>query len=454
MAIIAAGAISCVVLNGAGHFSYDSVLQLAEGIQGVYSGAHPPVMSWLLGLAAAVSPGAGVYVILQAALIAGGLIAMIALGRGGGWPLALIAAIAVSTPQLLIYPSIVWKDVLFAGTLVAGFACLGHVGANWKRRGWRYGLLAVSALFLSIAALSRQNGAIALPFAAIAVGWMAEREGRAKQPWTSLLIGLGFLAAMTAIVGAASLALAERTDPEPSTGDPWSSLATYDLVNALSLAPRTPLPVLHARAPGLEKALRTRGVDLYSPVRADTLEPIFDAIAADANAPGLIKSQWRDLVAHHPLLYLAARSRSFAWVLLTPDHDKCVLIYTGIDGAPEDMAAAGLKYRRTDKDEAIADYAFLFAPTPVYWHAAYAALALVLIAWLIDRRRVADIAVAAMLASALSFALSFMVISIACDYRYLFALDLATIAGLLYAAATRRQGNCRGLGGLQHSKDL
>ena len=133
------------------------------------------------------------------------------------------------------------------------------------------------------------------------------------------------------------------------------------------------------------------------------------------------------------------------WVV-GPDHDKCVLIYTGIDGATEDMSAAGLKYRRTDKDEAIAEYAFLFAPTPVYWHAAYAMLALIMIAWLTHRQRSADIAKRAMLASALAFALSFAVISIACDYRYLFALDLATIAGLLYVAATRKQGNRRRLG--------
>jgi hypothetical protein len=41
-----------------------------------------------------------------------------------------------------------------------------------------------------------------------------------------------------------------------------------------------------------------------------------------------------------------------------------------------------------------------------------------------------------MLASALSFAASFAVISIACDYRYLYDLDLAVIAAALFAVAT------------------
>ena len=40
-----------------------------------------------------------------------------------------------------------------------------------------------------------------------------------------------------------------------------------------------------------------------------------------------------------------------------------------------------------------------------------------------------------MLASAFAFAASFAVISIACDYRYLYDLDLAVIAAALYATA-------------------
>jgi hypothetical protein len=41
-----------------------------------------------------------------------------------------------------------------------------------------------------------------------------------------------------------------------------------------------------------------------------------------------------------------------------------------------------------------------------------------------------------MLASAMTFAASFAVISIACDYRYLYDLALAVIAAALYAVAT------------------
>ena len=53
---------------------------------------------------------------------------------------------------------------------------------------------------------------------------------------------------------------------------------------------------------------------------------------------------------------------------------------------------------------------------------------------LLWRREPADIAMAALIGGALAFAASFFVISIACDYRYLYLLDAAAITGVLYLA--------------------
>ena len=46
----------------------------------------------------------------------------------------------------------------------------------------------------------------------------------------------------------------------------------------------------------------------------------------------------------------------------------------------------------------------------------------------------ADLAVIGLMLAALSFAASFFVISLACDYRYLYLLDLAALVGLVYWA--------------------
>jgi hypothetical protein len=59
-------------------------------------------------------------------------------------------------------------------------------------------------------------------------------------------------------------------------------------------------------------------------------------------------------------------------------------------------------------------------------------------AGLLIRREPADLAIAALLAGALAAAASFFVISIACDYRYLYFLDLAAITALIYVAIDPR----------------
>ena len=46
---------------------------------------------------------------------------------------------------------------------------------------------------------------------------------------------------------------------------------------------------------------------------------------------------------------------------------------------------------------------------------------------------------AALIASALAFTASFFVISISCDYRYLYFLDLSALAALFYLSLDTRE---------------
>ena len=439
-AAIVAGAVLSLAINWPGHLSYDSVLQLAEGRTGSYSGAHPPVMSWLLGLADALWPGATLFIAFQTALIASALLSLLMMGRRVGWVTVAVCGVVAATPQLLIYPSIVWKDVLFAGSAAAGFAGLARAAGVWDSRPWRFAWLGASGLLLALAALTRQNGAVVLPFAAIAVGWIAAMREPPHSRRRGLAYGLAFLVVTGAVATGGALALNTRMDPDATPNSPWRALQAYDLVNALAMQPGTALPVLRARAPKLETILRTEGVAAYSPVRANALEAVLNRARRFSAIDQPLAAQWADLMIRHPLLYLRARARTFAWVFLTPDHDQCLLVYTGVEGPADDMTVAGLTRRQTDWDDTLADTAMILAPTPVYSHAAYAALALGLLAFLLRRRRPPDIAVAGLLGAALTFTGSFFIISIACDYRYLYALDVAAIAGAVYAAATFRDG--------------
>jgi hypothetical protein len=431
-AILIVGAAVSLWLNLPGHLSYDSVVQLAEGRTGLYSGEHPPAMSWLLGLGDQLAQGAALFVVFDTLLVYGALIALVVIAPRVSWLAAPLAALCVCLPQLALYPAIVWKDVLFAGSATAGFACLAWAAAMWPRRQVRYAWLAAGAMLLTLASLTRQNGAVVLPFAALAVGLIATRSG---VRWgRALAHAAGFLTCALAVFAVASAALATRLETQDATDQAWTSLQTYDLTAAVVRDPRLELATLRSRAPQVETLIRTQGVRAYSPIRVDSIEPMLDQFDAGAAEP--IAAQWRALIVGHPWLYLRVRGTALSWIFLTPAQSQCVLYVTGVGGPAEEMAAAGLKPRHTPMDKAMGDYADAFAPTPAYSHATYGVVGAGLLVILLRRRRGADIAVAAMLGAAFAFAASFAVISIACDYRYLYDLDLAVIAAALYLAAS------------------
>src|SRR6185312_3892542 len=132
-----------IALNWPGHFSTDSVIQLLEGRTGHYETWHPPVMSLLLGLADAVTPGAGLFAAFDATLLFGSLLLLVRVrDQVSWWAIPVLAACAL-TPQFLLYPGLVWKDVLFAHASVAGFACLAFAGGRWERRDLRVAFAAL-----------------------------------------------------------------------------------------------------------------------------------------------------------------------------------------------------------------------------------------------------------------------------------------------------------------------
>jgi hypothetical protein len=124
----------------------------------------------------------------------------------------------------------------------------------------------------------------------------------------------------------------------------------------------------------------------------------------------------------------------FRWTFLTPKLELCLPVQVGVTG-PQDMlkeldVPAGMDVRA----RGLAAYAQRFYGTPVFSHLFWALAAVATIVMLLRRRDPADWVIVALLGGQLAFTASFFFISVACDYRYLYALDLSAMAGLLYLA--------------------
>jgi hypothetical protein len=433
-AILTLGGLTTYIVNFPGSLSFDSYVQLLEGREGSYSNWHPAIMSWMLGIADALRPGAAYFVLFDTVLAFAALVSLLWLPRRVSWAAVVGAVIVLCLPQLLLYQGIIWKDVLFADATLAGFVCLAHAAAHWNGKPVRLALIGGATLFVVLATLTRQNGAIVLLCAAVTMGAVA---AQVEKRWRSgIAYGAAFLAAGAIAAFAVNAALQLRSDGEQSTTAQFKILQLYDTVGMVKSHPELPLAVLDTNSPALAKSIRSDGVRLFSPQRNDTFAtsvPLQDALKATL-AP-VLAQQWLELVRRHPAAYLALRAELFRWVFAAPDAGQCHPYHVGEDGDPADMAALGMQPRYDRRDAMLERYARAFVGTPVFAHPAFGLVAIVALVLLLRRRRPADLAMAGLLAAALLFALSFFVISIACDYRYLYVLDLSAIAAALYLLA-------------------
>jgi len=427
------GFVFSMAANLPGTLSYDSVIQLLEGRTGIYSGWHPPVMSWLLGLSDWAMPGAALFVVAVALLFFGSLVSLPRLVPRVWWIAPVVAALCLLTPQVLLYQGIVWKDVLFANSAVAAFVALAHVAPNWGVKWRRNGLLVVAVQCLTLAALARQNGMLLVPFGGFALGWIARRRGLTfRQTWTQVAAFCGCVVVLTV---AASALFALRTAPNRGAAKEIRVLEFYDLVGGLSREPNLLLPELARRDSALLALMRSDGSALYSPTRSDSLARSKRLQAALARAPDdILHRPWLNFVLQNPLLYLRERAEVFRWVFLTPDISVCVPYVVGFRGPPPAMNELGFSTRVSPRDKLMNRYGQVLTHTPLFSHMTFLLLAIFEIVFLLRRRCAPDIAFVSMLMGAIGFCASFFFISIACDYRYFYVLDLTALTVLIYIA--------------------
>jgi hypothetical protein len=441
--IVAAGILGCgcilsLALNLPGQLSYDSIAQLHDGRVGVYNDWHPPIMAWMLGVADSIVPGAGLFVVFDQVLLFGSMLSLLWLAERPSWRVPVVAIVCALLPQFLLYQGIVWKDVLFANSAIAGFVSITNASARWERPAMRNALLFAGIVLLALAALARQNGAVALVFGIAAIATVATMRASGSRFGAGILYGSIASALAICLVSAASLALALRTPGESGPQAQLKLLQAYDIIGAVKSQPGLKLDVIAPANPDLDELIRSDGVRLYTPQRNDTLAASADLQGELTDTPKtVIFAQWREIVTHHPWLYLTVRARVFAWIFLTPDISRCNPTFVGVKGLPSYMRDLGLTARVRSQDAWLKAYGNAMAGTPALSHVAYLILLLAELVVLIRRRTTADAALAYLLVSAVAFTLSFFVISIACDYRYLVFLDLSGLAVAVYLAGGR-----------------
>lgn len=435
-AVLATGYLLILRLNYPGHMSVDSVISLAEGRRGVRIVFGPPMYSSILGAFDRITPSSPVaYMAGATGLLALTWAAMPTLRGRIAWLAPVVLAGAMLAPQVLLYQAIMWKDVLFANFAIAGFVALAHAVKRWERLRPRLALLILAFLLLGMACLLRQNGALVAVFSAVTLAWTARKSGWRKAVAWATAGFAGPLVFMTAL----DVVTPVKDPPGVNRDVGLRLLQGYDLAGAIAADPNRPLRALEADNPQAAADLRQEAPKYYSATRVDALlgsKTLGKAITSYSD--GVIAEQWVQTLTEDPVGYAKRRFDVFRWVFATPDIDQCLPIHLGVDGPPKLMDELGLKTRLDGEDRRLWNYTTWWMDTPGLSHPAFALLAVAVTGFLLLRRDAADIAMAGLMLSALSFGASFYVISLACDYRYLYFLDLAAITGAVYVALDPR----------------
>ena len=434
--ILAAGFGAMLWLNLPGHLSVDSVLALREGRFGVRETWNPAIFGWLLGRADQIRPGAAAVVVASGTLAFGSLAILPLLRPRTSWLAPAVALIAVGLPQLILYPAIVWKDVLFAVAMLAAFVALAFSLRRGPGRAGGFGM-ALAAVLIAVASLLRQNGLLIAVPAAVAIGGIhwplgARRATTGAVAWLAVVIGLTLT-----INALAQPQGAGKTDEAGAKG--LRILQMYDIVGAAALQPGRATPRIDRAYPAAGRQMRSAAAQLYSTERVDTLAGDLRLNQSSYGVPrAVIQAEWLDLIRSQPGLYARVRLGVFRQVLATPSADRCLPVFVGVVGPASALADLRIPARHDRRDQRLYNYVTWHLDTPSMSHLTFAAIALLVAGLLLIRRQPADLVIAAMMAAALGFTASFFVISIACDYRYLYVLDLSAITGLLYLALDPR----------------
>ncbi|MDB5498921.1 MAG: hypothetical protein JWP28_2952 [Phenylobacterium sp.] len=428
---MAVGLLLTLAANVPGQMSLDSVVALTEARTGVRQTWAPAVSSWILKLFDHLVAGTGLYVTASAALLFFSLMSLTSLRPRSTWLAAGLGVLMILTPQILLYQGIVWRDVLFANLTIAGFVMLAHAAKAWEGRPPILPL-AGALVCLALAALARQNGLILVVAAAAVLAWTARKGGwRPALAW-----GLGALVAAGVLaLGVDHIARPAKTPAKLRLNAASLILEHYDIVGAKAHHPRLKLKEIGKVDPAAQALIEAQAAKMYTPTRVDTLDLDETFRKTLWHVPdAAMHAQWRRIIVHYPAAYLLQRADVFRWTFLTPKLELCLPAQVGVSGPQAMVDKLGVQSGVDIQDQGLADYARKFYGTPVYSHLTWALVAVAVIVLLLRRRDPADWVFIALLGGSLAFTASFAVISVACDYRYLYLLDLAAMVGVLYTA--------------------
>ncbi|MGH6770968.1 MAG: hypothetical protein ACRECO_18320 [Xanthobacteraceae bacterium] len=382
-----------------------------------------PVMSVVWGWIDPLAPGARSMFVLMAILYwAGfGLLAF-TVARRSPWA-GIAAALFAFAPPAFSFVGMIWRDILFADSWLFA-AALAYAVAGCRAAA-RWPAQAVAFAFVAFGVLLRPNAIVAAPLLATYVLWPTRFDFKRA----AILLVPGMIAgyALVHVVYYEALNVRRLS--------PLHSVVVFDLGGTTYFSGENQFPV--SFGPEQDALLGTR--QCYDPAKWDAywmikpcefvmhrLESTSDPIFGTRR----LTQAWIDAVIQHPLAYLRHRATYF-WTFLA----KANMALPVLDlDHPTRVNQRGNPWfmRLVAVHNALHPATVLFRPG--FW--LLLAMLVCALAW---RRRTSPSGACAVgvTASAIVYTMTFLPFGVASDFRYIYWMVLATLAGAAALLAAR-----------------
>ncbi|HTP29186.1 MAG TPA: hypothetical protein VMK12_26430 [Anaeromyxobacteraceae bacterium] len=390
-----------------GRMSVDSIDELIQGRAGTYTNWHPPVVSWLMGFAAAKAGSPWPVLALQLAMLAFGFAVLCHRTRDHRILVAGLFVLTLTCSPIWSLAVVLWKDVLMAGILLCAVASLRCL------RPW----LALSILVC--ASLTRHNALLAALPLMVPAAMMLANSLRVR-----LLAGLAALGAMVLAPSGADRLLDAK---DASSG---TQVLAYDIAGICARAPNGAEHLTFADTNCAELAAG------YSPVSATSI--IFPPGRSRGYSwftprKRAIAHAWRRAVIAHPRAYLAHRWAVFQRLMSLDGLPNCYATHDGISPNPW-----GYALHRGRLLERLRDLETLLKPTVLFqgWLWMALAFSLAVLSWY---RRHDDPLPFSVATSGFLYSAEYLLVSPTCDFRYVYWTVVASCATAIMLGSTLRR---------------
>lgn len=413
-----------------GQISVDAIIQLQDGLEGIYDSNQPPAVSWLIHRL-----GTAGFLALNLLLFGGAALLLVSRISQSVFAQAAAITFLFLFPVLFVYNGMIWKDVLFANAALLALLLLPSEDrkAHWLT-------LITSAIVLALAVSVRQQGLLVF---GMALMYLIVACAMFKKTFGLKSLGIWVLTYVLAI-GGLSYAVENSGDLSPSKAldGPIYQLALFDLGGISAAQSSLDFPSLEATTtqelPVERMPTRERMLEALSGYRADRQDYMGETIAKSGAWIPLepLKSDWKHAITQFPADYLSHRLQFLSWLYGMRDVQLCTPYHFGISSEPAAMVRQlgiqpGISARATTLQAISGKLLMLYRPV------IYLAISTVVLLLLAYRGFKQHIQMIVIQLSGLAYSASYLLVGIACDFRYTYFSTLVALFGLAYLAIHR-----------------